>query len=132
MRTRAVGLGLLASLMTLAGCGMNSRVPSDMQGRYASVHLLADELTVIVEETTIRVEGCDVNCGVATLPLTTVQYSPSEGTVSFSSEHCTGTIERSGSDISITATPVPGATGETVAIRNMTCDVISGLMSREG
>ncbi len=117
-------------VLALVGCGANKKIPDDMQGRYPTTHLLVDEMTVVVEANAIAVEGCDTNCGVDRLALTDVTYAPSAGTVTFTSAHCTGTIERRSSDISITARPVPGATGDEQIRRNFTCENISGLLSR--
>ncbi len=129
MRTMTVGLGL-ALMMATWGCGKNDQIPQKLQGSYKVPRFLLGNVTVVVEANRFRTPDCQVNCGVDTLPLTDIKCEPvvNPTKCTYKSEHCTGSIElnEDGKTVDISATPVPGATGDALGKRNMTCAQISG------
>jgi hypothetical protein len=123
-------IGMLFAALGLAACGGKGEIPKNLQGSYTVNRFLLGSQTVIVEANQLRTPDCKVNCGVEVLPLTNLKCEPviNPTKCTYKSEHCTGTIEldSGGKSVSISANVVPGATGEMVAKRNMTCAGISG------
>ncbi len=123
-------IGMVVTALGLVACGGKSEIPKNLQGSYTVNRFLLGSQTVIVETNQLRTPDCKVNCGVEVLPLTNIKCEPviNPTKCTYKSEHCTGTIEldRDGKSVSISANVVPGATGEMVAKRNMTCAGISG------
>ena len=125
-----IALGMLVSALALTACGNKGEIPKNIQGSYTVDRFLLGSQTVVVEAKQLRSPDCKVNCGVEVLTLTDIKCEPvvNPTKCTYKSEHCTGTIEldSGGQSVSITADVVPGATGDMVAKRNMTCAGISG------
>ena len=122
--------GMFVTALALVACGNKGEIPKNIQGSYTVDRFLLGSQTVVVEANQLRSPDCKVNCGVEVLPLTDIKCEPlvNPTKCTYKSEHCTGTIEldSGGKSVSISADVVPGATGDTVAKRNMTCAGISG------
>jgi hypothetical protein len=129
MRKLVVGIGCVAAIAA-AGCGKHDEIPEKLRGSYKVNRFLLGTVTVVVDAKELRTPDCHVNCGVEKLPLTDIACTPAINPTkcTYKSEHCTGSIEldSGGNTVSITATPVPGATGDALGKRNMTCAQISG------
>jgi hypothetical protein len=122
-----VALGAFAAATT--GCQKSNELPSNWSGRYrrtAAFGLAADQF-VTVAPRALTVGNCQFNCGTPVVALTSVRCEPG-GACSFTSEHCTGTIEvDTGHRLSVTAQPTPTtATGDALALHNETCNNIRG------
>lgn len=117
------------ALVVVAACG-KGEIPKNIQGSYTVDRFLLGTQTVVIEGNQLKSPDCKVNCGVEVLPLTDIKCEPviNPTKCTYKSEHCTGTIEldSGGKTVSISADVVPGATGDMVAKRNMTCAGISG------
>jgi len=111
--------------MALAsGCKKKNELPASFSGRYRNAQLLLADQFIVVTPRSLTVQACVVNCGAPVVNLTTVTCATLRE-CTYTSEHCTGSIELdSRGRLSITATPVPGATGEAAAVRNLTCSNI--------
>jgi hypothetical protein len=119
----------LAVLAGASGCG-KKEIPEKLRGSFKVSRMLLGVVTVVVEANQLRTPDCKINCGVEVLPLTSIACSPviNPTKCEYKSEHCTGVIELDAhsNKVSISADVVPGATGDQIAIRNMTCAQISG------
>jgi hypothetical protein len=130
MNTKLLLFPLALLVTTVAACGKgNGEIPKNIQGSYKVDRFLLGSQTVVVEAKQLKSPDCKVNCGVTVLPLTDIKCEPviNPTKCTYKSEHCTGTIElETDGTVSISADVVPGATGDMVATRNMTCAGISG------
>jgi hypothetical protein len=128
---RAVIMGIVVVTASVgsAGCG-SDEIPQTLRGSYKVPRFILGNQTVVVEGKQFRSPDCKVNCGVPALALTSIKCEPlvNPTKCTYKSEHCTGSIEldSDGKSVSIVANVVPGATGDALGTRNMTCAGISG------
>ena len=115
-------------------------IPKNLLGKYQASQLMGTDLyTVTVNVDSFVIDGCNVNCGydkanpptgaggTITMKLTKTKTEP-DGTTSWTSADCTGTIEKTGGEggISITAKPVPGLSGDDATNRSLRCGLLDG------
>src|SRR5262245_9913588 len=122
MRIPLIGL---CFTLALAACAKNDEIPEKLRGSYKVSRFILGNQAGVVDAHHCGWPDCEVNGGVRTLPITSISCEPlvNPTKCKYKSEHCTGTIEleRDGKTVSISADVVPGATGEALATRNMTC-----------
>jgi hypothetical protein len=140
MRKAILG-GLVVGALGLGGC--KPSIPKDLRGKYDDSQLMGtDNYTVTVTENSFVIDGCNVNCGyddknppasdgnggTITMKLTKTKLESDGETTDWTSDDCTGTIERTGGEggISITANPVPGLSGDAADNRSMRCLLLNG------
>lgn len=116
----------LAAASALVGCGTNE-LPDRFRGPYTMTRVFADDYTLTVGPNSISATECDINCPDPTITFTKIDCRSNECTVE--GPDCTGTITLNpvgGRTLSLSLRVVPGATGEALERRQVSCYQYSG------